>query len=104
MAFLIVAAAAVALIFVSSIVFAVISFIAKHRSVAVLKLMPGPKPNVLFGNALQLPGEADGEFYQVTYKGRLMFILFGWCMHSVIELGIELQKNPCFEHQSSDQE
>ena len=72
MAFLIVAAAAVALIFVSSIVFAVISFIAKHRSVAVLKLMPGPKPNVLFGNALQLPGEADGEFYQVTYKGGLI--------------------------------
>ncbi|CAH3155033.1 unnamed protein product [Porites lobata] len=52
------AIAIVSLILLSVLVFALASFIAKHRSVAALKLLPGRKPSYLFGNALQLTGEA----------------------------------------------
>ena len=58
------AIAIVSLILLSVLVFALASFIAKHRSVAALKLLPGRKPSYLFGNALQLTGEAHGEYYQ----------------------------------------
>ena len=57
------AIAIVSLILLSVLVFALASFIAKHRSVAALKLLPGRKPSYLFGNALQLTGEAHGEYY-----------------------------------------
>ena len=53
----------VLLIFLSLFVFALVSFISKHSSVAVLRLLPvGRKPSILFGNALHLRGEADGMY------------------------------------------
>jgi len=58
-------AATVSFVFLSVVVFAVISFITKHRSLAVLKQLPGPKPNILFGNALWLTGESDANMQQV---------------------------------------
>ena len=78
------AIAIVSLILLSVLVFALASFIAKHRSVAALKLLPGRKPSFLFGNALQLTGEAHGEYYyilvydrdrEVTYKHRVRVLL-----------------------------
>ena len=77
------AIAIVSLILLSVLVFALASFIAKHRSVAALKLLPGRKPSYLFGNALQLTGEAHGEYilsvyYRdrgVTYKPRAWVLL-----------------------------
>ena len=63
-------AATVSFVFVSVVVFAVISFITKHRSLAVLKQLPGPKPNIFFGNALWLTGESDGKFFvRSTWPG-----------------------------------
>ncbi|CAH3020939.1 unnamed protein product [Porites evermanni] len=59
----------VLLIFLSLFVFALVSFISKHSSVAVLRLLPvGRKPSILFGNALHLRGEADV----------VLQLVFGW--------------------------
>ena len=68
-----VALATVSLIFLSVFVFVVVSFIAKHRSLAALKLLPGRKPSFLFGNALQLTGQAEGE-YQNEYVFRMYLL------------------------------
>jgi len=59
------AAATVSFVFLSVVVFALISFIAKHRSLAVLKLLPGPKPSIFFGNALWLTGESEANMQQI---------------------------------------
>ena len=63
----IVVLAVVSLIFLSVLAFAVVSFIAKHCSLAPLKLLPGRKPSFLFGNALQLTGQADSEYEMSTF-------------------------------------
>ena len=60
----------VSLILLSVLVFALASFIAKRRSVAALKLLPGRKPSYLFGNALQLTGEPHGEYYYILVYHR----------------------------------
>ena len=75
------AAATVSFVFLSVVVFALISFIAKHRSLAVLKLLPGPKPSIFFGNALWLTGESEGKYFMYTtlrlqLQGRIRFNLF----------------------------
>lgn len=44
------------------ITFAILAFVAKYRSVADLRKLPGPKPSILFGNTLQLTGEPHGKF------------------------------------------
>lgn len=48
-------------LFLSAIVLAVSAFIAKRHALADLRKLPGPKPSVWFGNALQLGSEADGK-------------------------------------------
>ena len=59
-------AVAVVSLFLSFITIAVIAFVAKHRSLADLKKVPGPKPSILFGNALQLVGEPHGKFKEFS--------------------------------------
>ena len=49
-------------LFLSAIVFSVFLFIAKCNALEELKKLPGPKPSVFFGNALQLRGEVHGKF------------------------------------------
>lgn len=49
-------------LFVSVLVLAVSALIAKRHASADLRKLPGPKPSIVFGNALQLDSEADGKF------------------------------------------
>lgn len=48
-------------LFISVLVLAVSAFVAKRHALADLRKLPGQKPSALFGNALQLEGEADGK-------------------------------------------
>ncbi|CAH3155173.1 unnamed protein product [Porites lobata] len=51
---MILVAAAVSSLFLAAAVLAATFVLLKHRSVAVLRKLPGPEPDFLFGNALQL--------------------------------------------------
>ncbi|KAL9961239.1 hypothetical protein ACROYT_G030147 [Oculina patagonica] len=52
-------------LFISVLVLAVSAFIAKRHALADLRKLPGQKPSVLFGNALQLEGEADAVLKRI---------------------------------------
>lgn len=56
-------------LFLSVLVLAASAFIAKRHALADFRKLPGQKPSVLFGNALQLEGEADGKFIKVVSNG-----------------------------------
>ena len=45
----------------AAIVLAVVVNLVKYHGLAVVRKLPGPKPNWLFGNALQLARLPDGE-------------------------------------------
>ena len=59
---MILVAAAVSSLFLAAAVLAATFVLLKHQSVAVLRKLPGPKPNFLFGNALQLARLPDGKY------------------------------------------
>ena len=44
----------------ASIIFLVITLIRKYHALANLRELPGPRPNIFFGNAWQLPGNPEG--------------------------------------------
>lgn len=46
---------------VAVIVFVAITLLAKYQALAPVKKIPGPKPSLLFGNALQLARTPDGK-------------------------------------------
>ena len=39
-----------------------ITFLVKYRSLAEFRKIPGPRPNILFGNAWELPSTSEGQF------------------------------------------
>ena len=49
-------------LFLAAIVLAVVLLLRKYQAVAVVRKLPGPKPNFLFGNALQLARLPDGKY------------------------------------------
>ena len=59
---MILVAAAVLSLFLAAAVLAATFVLLKHRSVAVLRKLPGPEPDFLFGNALQLARLPDGRY------------------------------------------
>lgn len=58
-------------LFVLVLVLAVSALIAKRHASAGLRKLPGPKPSILFGNALQMDSEADGKFRKIC-AGQLL--------------------------------
>ncbi|XP_073251504.1 cytochrome P450 4V2-like [Porites lutea] len=62
---MILVAAAVSSLFLAAAVLAATFVLLKHQSVAVLRKLPGPKPNFLFGNALQLARLPDELIKQI---------------------------------------
>ena len=60
-------ATVVSSLFLVAAVFAATFVLSKHQSVAVLGNLPGPKPNFLFGNALQLARSPDGKYKPILY-------------------------------------
>jgi len=38
-----------------------ITVLSKYQAFAVVRKIPGPRPNILFGNAMQLPSTPDGK-------------------------------------------
>ena len=59
-------AVAVMTLLLSFITIAILAFVAKHRSLVDFRKLPGPKPSILFGNALQLVGEPHGKFKEFS--------------------------------------
>ena len=64
---MILVAAAVSSLFLAAAVLAATFVLLKHQSVAVLRKLPGPKPNFLFGNALQLARLPDGKYKPILH-------------------------------------
>ena len=58
---MILVAAAVSSLFLAAAVLAATFVLLKHQSIGVLRKLPGPKPNFLFGNALHLARLPDGK-------------------------------------------
>ena len=50
----------------ASIVFLVIRLIGKYHALADLRKLPGPRPNIFFGNAWQLPSNPEGTHTAVS--------------------------------------
>jgi len=46
---------------VAVVVLVTIAVIFKYQAFAVVRKIPGPRPNILFGNVLQLPSTPDGK-------------------------------------------
>ena len=44
----------------ASIIFLVITLVRKYHALADLRKLPGPRPNIFFGNAWQLPSNPEG--------------------------------------------
>lgn len=57
---------------VALLVFAAIVLLAKYQALAPVRKLPGPKPNILFGNALQFARTPDGKW---KVYGSLCFIV-----------------------------
>lgn len=49
---------------IAAISLGVLVYLVKYQALAVVRQLPGPKPNWLFGNALQLARLPDGEYKQ----------------------------------------
>lgn len=63
-------------LFLSAVVFAVFSFIAKCNAFGELKKLPGPKPSVLFGNVLQMRGEVHGKL-KINFLSMVVEVAMG---------------------------
>lgn len=81
-------------LFLSAIVFSVFLFIAKCNTLEELKKLPGPKPSVFFGNALQLRGEVHGKFI-CLYNAVVNVVHYPW-LHGYIIHGHSYMKNRSF--------
>lgn len=46
---------------VALVVLMAIALLSKYQAFASVRQIPGPRPNILFGNVLQLPRTPDGE-------------------------------------------
>ena len=46
---------------VAVVVLLTIAVLSKYQGFAVVRKIPGPRPNILFGNAMQLSSTPDGK-------------------------------------------
>lgn len=53
---------------VASLVLVIATLLVKYRRLAEFRLLPGPRPNFLFGNAWSLPTHSEGKRRNMSRK------------------------------------